>query len=792
MSTWIQPPELSVPPSLLQAAGGQALLAQILLQRGICTPETARAFLDPDAYTLALPTELPGMQEAADRLEKAIREQEPVCIWGDFDVDGQTATTLLVSTLKDLGANVTFHIPVRETESHGVQLQALQNVINQGTRLVLTCDTGISANESIAYAKQRGVDTIITDHHSLPETLPPALAIVTPRLLPAAHPFSGLPGAGVAYQLACELCRRAGLPEKAEDQLDLLALAIVADLALQTRDTRCLLQRGLQALRSTRRLGLQVLMELVELSPAWLTEEHISFVLGPRLNALGRLADANRAVEFFLTNDLSRARILAVELEGLNARRKLLTDQVYQGTLAQIDRDPSLLDSAALVLAHPSWPGGVIGIVASRLVERYNRPVVLFSAPAGEIARGSARSVEGCDISVAIAAQSVLLESFGGHPMAAGLSIQPERIPEFRSALDQTVKSMLGEARAEPVLTIDASLSLSELSFELAEQLERLAPFGPGNPALTLYTPNLTLLNSTPVGRNEEHLQLIVEDESSQTAKAIWWQAATRDPSGLGLPRGRFDLAYHVRTSNYRGQREIQVEWVEARPLEAPIELEEVIKPSIQVVDYRSQSHPIVLLRQLLEKEDVQVWAEGEAAALLCKPAPGQIAIRTRNRFQLSPAPSLVIWTPPPGGRELQAGLKRVFAETIGPQTLYLFAVDPAIGSIEDFLKRLAGLVKYVLKSMGGKVKCSTLAAATAQREPVVRKGLSWLECRGFTRILEDEGDEVLLGLGDQPPGKNTETIEAQIKAYLEEAAAFREYYREAEGESLVRMESLP
>ncbi|TET95471.1 MAG: single-stranded-DNA-specific exonuclease RecJ, partial [Dehalococcoidia bacterium] len=531
---WLDPQPVEVPEELQTAIGGHPLVAQTLARRGFTEVEPARAFLDPDCYRPAPPTDLPNVTRAAERLEKAIQQGETICVWGDFDADGQTATTLLVSTLRDLAvrqgspqrAVVQYHIPHRRRESHGVNLPVLKRLIAEGGRLVLTCDTGVTGHEPIAYAQAQGVDVVITDHHDLPPRLPDAHAVVNPKMLPDAHPLRELPGVGVAYKLAQALYDRAGRPEDAAQYLDLVALGIVTDVAVQTRDTRYLLQRGLEALRRTERLGLQVMMESAELNPDWLTEEHIGFVLGPRLNSLGRLADANVAVEFLTTDDLARARILATEMEGLNARRRLLCDQVAQAAEAQIERDPSLLEYGALVLSHPSWPPGVVGIVAGRLAERYGRPAILIATPPGELGRGSARSIPGCNISAAIAAHGEMLDRFGGHPMAAGLAIDPERIPEFRRALSRTVLEMLGQVEEKATLQIDGILPLANLSLDLVEELERLAPFGPGNPPLTLVSSALLLTGHATVGRSGEHLQLIVEDEGDTAQKVIWWQGA--------------------------------------------------------------------------------------------------------------------------------------------------------------------------------------------------------------------------------------------------------------------------
>ncbi len=724
--------------------------------------DAARAFLDPQSYTPAPPSDLPDLSKAADLLEEAIQESQTIGVWGDFDVDGQTATALLVSALEDLGAQVVFHIPVRAEESHGVNIPNLKKLIAQDVDLLLTCDTGIAAHEEVAYAKERGLTVIITDHHDLPPTLPDADAVVNPKRLPPGHPLSDLPGVGAAYKLVEELYDRAGRAEASDSFLDLVALGIVADVATQTGDTRYLLQRGLEVLRHTERLGLQVLIENAKLDPIHLTEENIGFGLGPRLNALGRLGDANTAVEFLTTGDLSRARVLAAELEGLNAHRRLLTDQVFEGAQAQIEKDPALLDNAALVLAHPDWPGGVIGIVASRLVERYHKPAILLTAPEGELARGSARSIQGCNITAAIAAHQEMVENFGGHPMAAGLAIQPERIPTFRRALSRTVEAMVSAEALEATLQVDGYLGLEEISLALVEDLARLAPFGAGNPRLTLASRGLTLKSHSKLGRGGRHLQLIVEDEDDNTLRVIWWRGA-----GNPLPQGRFDMAYTVQTTTYRGEPEVQAVWVDVRPLdEPPVEVQPDPIP-LEVIDHRQEAHPAAILESLRAEGEIQVWCEGEDKKRLA----GQ------DRDELEPSGALAIWTIPPGRGELMAVLEKV-----SPERVYLFGVDPEMDRQETFIRRLAGLVKHTLSAKAGKTSIPELAAATAQRVTTVRFGLAWLETRGDITLQEHGEDEILLGKGDGTEMIALPLLAAQLKAILDETAAYRAHFKRAEG----------
>jgi single-stranded-DNA-specific exonuclease len=764
MTLWLDPPNTPIPDFLRDE---HPLIARTLVRRGIASIEQARAFLDPDQAPPVPASTLPGMDAALERVSSAIRAREPICVWGDFDVDGQTATALLVQTLRELGANVTWHIPIRAVESHGIKLRALTGVIDQGASLILTCDTGISALEEVEYARSRGVDFVITDHHDLPEQIPHAVAVVNPKLLPEEHPLASLPGVGVAYKLAEALLEAFAPPLHPSTLLDLTALGIVADIALLHGETRTLLQRGLAVLRRTGRLGLRVMAELAGLDLAQANEDHIGFTIGPRLNALGRLGDANPIVELLTTQDPARARVLAAQLEGLNTQRKLLTDQVTQAAEAQLRADPALLAGPAIVLEHPAWPGGVVGIVASRLVERYHKPAILFSTGEDGLARGSARSVEGINISEAIAAQQELLHTFGGHPMAAGLSLQAERLPEFRRALGHSIEEMLGGVPPEePNLPIDAWLSLGEINLDLAGQIARLAPYGPGNPSLTFAAHGLRLQGHTAIGRNGTHLKLRVQDEAGATQDVLWWNSAVDEEIEPLIQGAQFDLAFRLSATTYRGTRQTQVELSDYRiTAEKPIEVKAA---PLEIVDLRSIVDPQPALANL--PTGVQVWAEAE----------DKLHIGGRDRFELESAPVFAIWTSPPGPSELRAALQRV-----KPHTIYLFAVSPASAAPETFLTRLAGLAKFAINQRGGAAAIPALAAATAQREPIIRLGLEWLAAGGHLQVQVD-GDQLALSTGDGVANPYLqEELYTAVKGLLDESAAYREHFRKAETQLL-------
>lgn len=768
LKNWIEPQPVQVPASFQAAIGGHTLVAEILIRRGLGNLGDAQAFLNADLYKSSLPTELPGIEEACTRIERAITRGEWICVWGDFDVDGQTSTTLLVSALRGLVPSgreerIIYHIPMRARESHGVNWEHLEPILASGASLVVTCDTGISSHEALHKARQSGIDVIVTDHHELPAQLPEAYSITNPKQLPPGHALSSLPGVGVAYKLAEALYGRTGRGHDACKFLDLVALGIVADLADQSADTRWLLQKGLPELRKAKRAGLAVMMEMANLQPAYLTEEHIGFILAPRLNALGRLDDANQAVELLTTTDKGRARVVATHLEGLNARRRLMTEQVLKGALAQIEKNPGLLEEAVLLLSHPEWPAGVIGIVASELAERFNRPTILLSSPPGEVARGSARSIDGVNITAAIASQQKLLLGYGGHPMAAGLSLPSQNINSLRRGVSRFVEETLGGITPRPSLVIDGVLSLPEITLELVSDLERLAPFGPGNPPVMINVPRLTILSSSAVGRDGDHLQVTVKDEADNTQRVLWWRGA-----GWPMPEGKFDLACVVRASNYRGQRDVQVEWIESRSVEGQ---SITITSPIVVIDRRDIAHPLPILQQIFAETHAVVWGEAEAVEL----------IEARDRTQLTPADALVVWTAPPGQSELQAAIAAV-----QPKTVILFGIEPHTGGVEAFLKRLAGLVKYSLAHQEGNVTILKLAASTGQREAAVRLGLQWMDQRGMVKIVHTEQDHLQLTKGsNQLNEKAVETL-AELRKLLAETSAFRKYFRTAAKESLL------
>ncbi len=762
MTRWIDPQPVRIPDALKDLFGADEtpyglLLAELLARRGITQTQDARAFLDPALYVPTPPDELPDLALTVQRLQIALREGQKIAIWGDFDVDGQTATALYVQALRALGADLVYHIPSRR-ESHGVHPVGVQRLIDDGVRIIVTADTGVDAHKAIELAVAHGLEVIVTDHHDLPATPPDALALVNPKRLPIDHPLYELPGVGVAYQVISALYAHAGRPT--EHLLDLVALGIVADVATLTPQVRYLLQCGLDVLRRAERLGLKAMMALANINPALINEEDIGFTLAPRLNALSRVGedlDATTGVELLITGDLTRARTLATALEALNAQRKFLVQETTEAALALLERDRSLLDGPALVVAGTNWEAGIVGIVAGRLAERFNRPAIVFSAPEGEIARGSARSIEGVDIHAALAANKEMLYRCGGHPMAAGVSLPGERIPEFRRALWRTL-DQAGIRAAEKQIRIDACLNLEQVSLDMIRAINRLAPFGPGNERPIFALPNLELAGASTIGRTEEHRRLRVRDQAGREEQVFWWQSA-----GLPLPEGRFDLALNLGINTFRGQDSVQLTWVDAR-LVAPPTAPAHPAPGIEIADHRLHANPIAVLQAWIDAgKPLQTWIEGTSPADLPPGANG------RSRVELEACPTLVVWTAPPSPDVFHQAFKAV-----SPTRLVLLCIDPGMDTPQAFLARLAGLVKHSLQARSGQTSLALLAALTAQTEQAVRLGLSWMGGKGQAHIAHQSGDEITLARGPGSAAPPSEAVQAQLYAHLQETAAYR------------------
>jgi single-stranded-DNA-specific exonuclease len=751
---WIEMDPITVPEEFSRAIGGYPLVAETLYRRGYHTIAEALAFLDPDRYQPTSADELPDAVIAYKLLTEAINNHKRILIWGDFDVDGQTATTVLVEALQGLGADVRYHIPIRAEESHGITAGALQVFLEQGFDLLVTCDTGITEHENVQTVIDAGIPVVVTDHHSLGVALPPADAVVNPQRLPESHPLRTLPGVGVTCKLMEGLYGYLGADFDAGAYYELAALGIVADVAIQRADTRWMLQKGLDHLHRTKRVGLQTLYKTAGLNPAQLDETHIGFQIAPRLNAVGRLGDANPIVEFLTTSDTGRARVLAATIEALNAKRRFATRQVEKAAERLLHDSPDDRRAPAIVLHYPDWPGGVVGIVAARLVERYHKPAILLTGT--DPVHGSARSVEGINITRAIGSQADLLTGYGGHPMAAGMALPAVDFPAFKHGVLAEIGARAREAAFVPEIEIHHTLSLSDINLAFVSEIKRLAPFGPGNPPFNFLIRDLRLDSAREIGQTGEHRQVTVSDEAGEQQRFIWWKGA-----GEPLPDAPFDLVCNLSQSDYQGVQQISAEWIAFRYSERG--QRERASRAIERVDLRISPHWEDRLRKILQEDpDAQIWAEGGQAPE---------GVEARSRQHLVKAHTLIIWTTPPSQSVLAEAIR-----VVSPEKIYFFGQDPDLSDPARFLNRLAGLVKYTLQHKSGQTTLTDLAAACAAECESVRVGLKVWQAKGaFQAEITD--DVVQIRATDQDVDSETVVIYNEVlQNILAETRAYRQY----------------
>ena len=530
---------------LMAALDVSETLATVLVRRGLGDPTAARAFLEPEGITHD-PLLLGDMATAVERLRGAVERNERICVHGDYDVDGICSTALAVLTLREIGADVGWHLPSRFEEGYGVSATTIARLAEEGVKLILTVDCGITAVAEVEEARRLGVDMIITDHHRPGDTLP-GCPIVATR--PSDYPFPDLCGTGVVVKLAQALLG-ADHPAIARHQ-DLVALATIADVVPLVDENRSLAIAGLRALARTQKPGLQALMRAAGVDPATVDAGACGFRLGPRINAAGRLGHPRSALELLLTDDPAEAKRLANELEDLNRERQAVEARIFREAAAQVDEWPEEQRSRrAYVVAGEGWHEGVIGIVASRLVERFSRPVVLIAGTDGDW-KGSGRSIPSFDLHGGLAACAGLLGRWGGHRAAAGLSIKPENVDEFARAFAEHAAGLLVEEDLRPVTRIDAVVPRgTRLTLDLCAELARLAPFGLGNPEITLLAPGCELGDLATVGEGR-HLRFRVRRDGADAGSAIAFGAGMRLESYTH--GGRFDVAFRLEENRWNG-----------------------------------------------------------------------------------------------------------------------------------------------------------------------------------------------------------------------------------------------
>jgi len=536
-------------PLLYRGAG--ALVSRLLYNRGITDPSEAEIFLKADKRLAIDPFSIPDMHLAVNRVYKALLSGEKIAIYGDFDVDGITATALLVQGLGELGGDVVPYIPHRMQEGYGLRIPALEKLRNQGVTLVITVDTGITAFAEIEKARKMGMEILVTDHHVPLNELPPASIIVDPKRTDSTCPFKEFAGVGVAFKLLEGLLSGSRRDDLLNNSLELVTLGTITDMSPLVSENRHWVKSGLHLLNRTRRVGLVELMNVANIEKSRLTAETISYQIGPRLNSAGRLDDAGTSYQLLVTQDRAQARILATNLEEKNRERQRLVAETYDKARRQILEDGA--DRVILMASDADYPPGVIGLVAGRLADEFYRPVILFKI-GEDVCRGSARSIPEFDLMEALKSCHHLLTRYGGHARAAGFNIHTRDMQQLQKRLRSLAEEQLTGLDLRPHIDIDAEVSLSAFAGGTFEEMRQLEPFGMGNPIPVFLSRKAEVVEQKLVGSQNDHIKLKLRQDG-----IVWDTMGFRMGNYLGELARHIDIVYSVEVDNFNGKGQLRL-----------------------------------------------------------------------------------------------------------------------------------------------------------------------------------------------------------------------------------------
>jgi single-stranded-DNA-specific exonuclease len=743
------------------------LVARILWNRGYRTLEAAKAFLYPDCYTPADPSALPGLNEAVAALADSLASGDRVCVYGDYDVDGVSATALLVRLLRSLGADVVYHAPNRFTEGYGLNGDVIRDLAGHGCRLLLTCDCGIGSRSEVGLAQDLGMKVIVTDHHDIPEDRVTGCAVVNPKMLDPGHPCRSLPGVGVAYFLAVSLCRR--LAHHLDDRLlQLVALGLVADVVPLLGENRYLLQRGLAAINTTEPLaGIAALMKLCGITE--LDEEGIGFQIAPRLNAPGRVSAPDISVNLLLCDDLQEAELLAQGVDEDNKRRRQLVESVLdslEDTEQARPGEPALAGRApggrgSLVLFDETWHQGIIGIAAGRLVESFQAPTVLMTLREdGETVVGSARSIEGVDMYDCLSRVAGRLTRFGGHAGAAGFSLRREDLAPFCQALKAELDRVLNTTAAATTdcAGVDAEVAFTSVDLDSFTKLRLLAPFGEGNPSPRFLTTAARIEACRSIGGGRHQRLVLSKDGASRTA-IRWWSSEAPD---AGLP---VDVIYTLNRNDYNGTTSIQLVIERMAAAQGREEPEPVLgERQLEIVDVRFAPGSQL---PVLPEGDTCLFGEG------APPAAGRA-----NRYSIRVCDTLALTSAP-----AHLSLLREMLAVARCRKLALAYPSGAVSATAPLIRRLMSLLKQVA-GHGNRTTLEHLASSTGELEITVILGLRVLRESGYLE-WESSGSQIQFSLlNGRRIDSTTEDYGRMVKAEAE-TRAFKDFMSTARIEAI-------
>lgn len=567
----LQPQRPDVRDVLSRALGVSPILAQLLANRGIVDPTEAWAFLRPSLDSLADPFLIPDIERAVERVQRAIKDREPIVVHGDYDVDGLTGTALLLNFFRIAGVEVGFHIPHRVTDGYSLSLDTMKKLHERGTRVVITVDCGTSDHEEIAFAQRNGIDVVVTDHHEPPATLPEAYALVNPKRPESRYPNQNICGSAVAFKFAWALAQRLSNGKKVSekfrhfltDALGYVALGTIADVVPLVGENRAIVAYGLESLRHSKAPGVRTLLAKTRPDGGTLSPEHVAFRIAPRLNAGGRVGDATLGLELLTTTDPARAEEIVEALETANRERQRIEATIFEEARAIIEAKGYHRD-AVIVVGREGWHGGVIGIVASKLLETYHRPTIVLSLHDGK-SRGSGRSCGGFNLHAALEHCKDLFVSYGGHPHAGGVTMCASKVDDLRARINAHAAVVSPDADFADTVAVEAELPLSSIDRPLVDELARLAPHGAGNPTPIFASRRLRMAGPPRLmGKKGEHMNLTVL-QGGVSLRAVGFGMGQRVPELMQLS-GECDVAYSIELNDWQGRQSIELHLKDIRP----------------------------------------------------------------------------------------------------------------------------------------------------------------------------------------------------------------------------------
>ena len=549
-------PDQNTVSSVKKAFRTSEVIARVLANRNILNPNLARPFFTPNLDMLHNPYLMQDMDKAVERVLKNIKSGKPIMVFGDYDVDGTTGVASLYLAFQKFGADVTYYIPDREKEGYGLSYHGIEVAKDIGIDLIITCDCGINAFVQVDFANEQNIDIIITDHHTTDTELPKAHAILNPKREDCEYPFKGLCGGGVAFKLITAIGNELNIPlTDYEEIIPLITLGTAADVVPIKDENRVLVHHGLNILENLEKPGLKTLLELAGLK-GHISVGQLVFSIAPRINAAGRLGDANRAVELLVTDDQDKARLLAKELDNENKRRQIIQQAVVDEALLKVNAEADLKNENALVLANAGWHPGVVGIVASKIKEEFNRPTIIIALENGS-GKGSARSVAGFDLYEALTACKTHLDGYGGHPMAAGLTLSNQKLEDFKKAFINFANERLTEENLQATLTLDSEIALQDITPRFMDFLDKLSPYGPGNMRPKFAIRNAEIAGAPKViGKTGEHIRFKIK-QGLKSYPAVGFGLSNKYEMLItGQP---VDIACVVETNEWQGNTSIQM-----------------------------------------------------------------------------------------------------------------------------------------------------------------------------------------------------------------------------------------